>query len=116
MALGFVYYDANFNESDFRKGLEDVQFSCPTLKHCLRNGKKIVKLAQKDKRKGGLDCFAGQVEVKSKTNVNDGLLHEMPLIYPNPIKALQEAFKVHHSKKNFILMRNEEFEMSTSWP
>ena len=40
----------------------------------------------------------------------------MPFIYPNPIKALQEAFKVHHSKKNFIFISIEvgkEFEMST---
>ena len=40
VALGHVDVDsiANFNKSDFRKGLEDIQFSCPTLKHCLRNG------------------------------------------------------------------------------
>ena len=116
VALGYVSISANFNESDFRKGLEDIQFSCPTLKHCLRNGQKIVKEAQKDNTSGyGLSCFADQVEVKSKINVNDGLLHEMPLIYPNPIKALQEAFKVHHSKKNFIFIdyEEEEFEMST---
>ena len=57
------------------------------------------------------------MEVKTRSNVNDGLLHEMPLIYPNPIKALQEAFKVHHSKKNFIFVHSyrmvEELEMST---
>ena len=105
---------ANFNESDFRKGLEEIQFSCPTLKHCLRNGQKIVELAQKDEKdKYGLNCFADQVEVKSKINVNDGLLHEMPLIYPNLIKALQEAFKVHHSKKNFIYMEGGQLEIST---
>ena len=110
MALGFVYYDANFNESDFRKGREDIQFSCPTLKHCLRNGQKIVKLAKEVKTivNDGLTCFADQVEVKSKSNVNDGLLHEMPLIYPNHIKALQEALKVHHSKNNFIFIQGKE--------
>merc|ERR1711860_482285 len=113
VALGFVN-DSNFNESDFRKGLEDIQFSCPTLNHCLRNGQKIVEEAQKDNRSGfGLNCFVDQVEVKSKSNVNDGLLHEMPLIYPNPIKALQEAFKVHHSKKNFISIYRGELKMST---
>ena len=38
----------------------------------------------------------------------------MPLIYPNLIKALQEAFKVHHSKKNFICINGlGELEMST---
>ena len=114
MALGFVsVYD--FNESDFRKGLEDIQFSCPTLNHCLRNGQKIVELAQKATLQYGLNCFVDQVEVQSKSNVNDGLLQEMPLIYPNPIKALQEAFKVHHSKKNFIFIQkdlDEEAEMS----
>ena len=74
----------------------------------------MVKLALKERIKIGLNCFAHQVEVKSKINVNDGLLHEMPLIYPNPIKALQEAFKVHHSKNNFIFIEEEEeLEMST---
>ena len=88
VALGFISSDANFNESDFRKGLEDIQFSCPTLKHCLRNGQKIVESAKKDNKKYGLNCFADQVEVISKSNVNDGLLLEMSLIYPNSIKAL----------------------------
>ena len=38
----------------------------------------------------------------------------MPLIYPNPIKALQDAFQAHHSKKNFIFIETEkEIEMST---
>merc|ERR1712062_688476 len=114
VALGHVPSYAKFNESDFRKGLEDIQFSCPTLKHCLRNGQKIVEMAQKERsRSDGLNCFADQVEVKSKSNVNDGLLHEMPLIYPNQIKALQEAFRDHHSSNNFIFMKDEELEMST---
>ena len=94
--------DANFNESDFRKGLEDIHFYCPTLTHCLRNGQKILKEALKDKSKGGLNCLADQVKVK--TNVNDGLLYEMPHIYQDPIKALQETLKVHDSKRTFIVL------------
>ena len=35
---------------------------------------------------------------------------EMPLIYLNPIKALQEAFKVHHYKNNLIYIYKEVFE------
>merc|ERR1712062_162666 len=93
--VALSYIRSTFNESDFRKQLKDIDFSCPTLKHCLRNGQKIVELAQKEKSELGLNGFAHQVEVKNKSKVNDGLLIEMPLIYPNPIKALQEAFKAH---------------------
>ena len=114
VALGNVYSHTNFNESDFRKDLEDIQFSCPTLKYCLRNGQKIVELAKKERNEFGLSCFADQVEVRSKSNVNDGLLHEMPLIYPNPCKALQEAFKVHHFEKTFISMPTNEDELEVS--
>ena len=104
---------ANFNESYFRKALADIQFHCPTLKHCLRNGQKIVELAKEADNQTGLNCFAPQVEVKSKSkNVIDGLCHIMPLIYPNPITALQEAFKVHHSKKYFVFMDNQTLDSS----
>ena len=47
-----------------------------------------------------------------KANVNDGLLYEMPLVYPNPIKALEEIFKVHNFKKTFIVV-DKSFEMTT---
>ena len=77
---------------------------------CLRNGQKIVEVAQTDENRTGLNCFAYQVEVKS--NVNDGLLHQMPFIYPNLIKALQEAFKDQNPKNIFIIMNDEGLKMS----
>ena len=107
VALGDVSFFLNFDESDFRRGLQDIQFYCPTLTRCLRNGQKIVELAKKDDNCAGLNHFKLQVEVNSRSNVNDGLLHIMPLIYPNPIIALQEAFKVHHSSRNFIFLRKD---------
>jgi len=108
--VALSYIRSTFNESDFRKQLKDIDFSCPTLKHCLRNGQKIVELAQKEKSELGLNCFAHQVEVKNKSKVNDGLLIEMPLIYPNPIKALQEAFKAHQPERNFIFLEKRGLE------
>ena len=111
----------NFTESEFRKGLEDLSFTCPTLTHCLRNGQKVVEFAKEnhddDIKIEGLHHFANQVEVKA--NVNDGLLYEMPLVYPNPIKALEEIFRVHNFRKTFIVVdynfsdRTTSFEMST---
>ena len=113
VAVGYVDPMANFIESDFRKGLKDIHFFSPSLKHCLRNGQKIVELALKDESNIGLNCFGHQVENKSKSNVNDGLLHEIGIISPNPIKALQEAFKDQNHKKAFIVMENQGLEMST---
>ena len=111
VALGYVDSDANFNECDFRVGLNDINFSCPTMTNCLRNGQKIVELAQTGLGEG-LNCFVDQVKVKSKRNVNDGLLHEMSFIYSDPIKALQEAFKGQDYKNSFIFMEKEGLEMS----
>ena len=107
VALGDISIFLTFDESNIRRGLQNIQFYCPTLTRCLRNGQKIVELAKKDNKCTGLDHFRLQVEVNSRSNVNDGLLHIMPLIYPNPIKALQEALKVHHSRRNFIFLRED---------
>ena len=103
VALGFVNTTNDFDEEDFRRRLSKINFYCPTLKHCLRNGKKIVELSKSVETKGYLNCFAKQVELNCKTNVNDGLLHEMPLIHENQVQALKAALG-YHRLKSFIFM------------
>ena len=109
LALGNFGPNVQFKVSDF----EDINFSCPTLNHCLRNGQRIVKLAQEDQNDQGLNSLRNKVEVKSNSNVNDGLLYELPLIYPNEIKTLREAMKYQKHKRNFIFVKNGNLEMST---
>ena len=58
-----------------------------------------------------MGCFAHQVEGVRKSNkVNDGLLHEIPFIYPDQIKALQVVFKEQNPKNTFIYMGNNYLE------
>ena len=108
VALGCVdvwFQGDEFNESNFLKELKNIHFTCPTLKHCLRNGKKIVELAKKDGTKSGLNCFASQVKEKIVININDGLLHEMPFIYSDHIEALQQVFEDQNPKNTFICIK-----------
>ena len=113
VALGFI--GDNFDESCFRNELGTIQFTSLTLKHCLRNGQKIVELAQKDDEgQFGLNCFKHQVTGNSKSNVNDGLVHEIPFIYPDSIRALKEVFKKDQKPEHaFIYMREKCLAMST---
>ena len=114
-------YD-NF-ESNLRKSLKDIHFCCPTLEHCLRNGQKIVTPSQYFSHfvevkisfhtwRGlsiwhSFDFGLNRFSPKIKSTINDGLLHIMPDIYRNPIKALQEVFKNQDCKKTFIFIAKD---------
>ena len=110
VALGFIS-TRNFEELAFRESLKEIDFYCPTLKHCLRNGQAILKeaLARKEnenEKMAFLGYFSKQVHPIS---VNSGLLYKMPFIYQDQIQALKAAFH-YHKHKSFVYM---EFPVST---
>ena len=111
VALGFVFSNDNFNESDFRKGLEDIQFSCPTLKHCLRNGQKIVELAKP--KLGALSHFKEDITFTKRSRHDSvdsgfgdsGFTIKSPLIHQNPFNALKESLHSQKLSKSFIYIQ-----------
>ena len=115
VALGFVNNTHNFDEPAFRERLKYINFYCPTLKHCLRNGQAIVQeaLSNTDNQKMAfLGYFSNQVN-PNKSWVSPGLFHKIPLIYQDQIKALKAALD-YNNHKSFICIdgTTETFTMS----
>ena len=104
VALGHLAFNS-VEMHNFRKELKRNLFSCPTLKYCLRNGRKIVELAKVSEDGEGLNFFNDKVEVKS--NVNDGLLYKLQHIYPTPNEALRGALQSQNTTSNLICINDD---------
>merc|ERR1712062_93177 len=55
----------------------------------------------------------GKKEAEVKSNVNDGLLYDLPHIYPTLIRALREALQCQNTTSNFICINDKSLRMST---
>ena len=109
VALGFISA-RNFDELTFRESLKEIDFYCPTLRHCLRNGQAIVQEAlsrkeNENEKMAFLGYFSNQVHPIS---VNSGLLYKMPFIYQDQIQALKAALQ-YHNHKSFVYMESPAF-------
>ena len=63
VALGFVNNTHNFDEPAFRKRLKEINFYCPTLKHCLRNGQAIMRAEDLCDLSKGILCESYEIGI-----------------------------------------------------
>ena len=96
------------------KPLEEAGFKCPKLSFALRNPVRIAEYAQKVVAEGPKNSLErvlrSQINIlKSATNMAQGQLNEIEIIYETPEEALRAAIeKIPHGKYALFFLDNYE--------